>query len=129
MKTRPNKTIKKASTAIRRGMKIAQENGITVARGALFRTNKDGDISCACAIGMGLIGLYGTKRTTTNLTEDYFISKTVPFSKKYTAGTCLRKILKIREDLDYVASVIMHANDASKKSPEEIADALEACGL
>lgn len=127
MKTKHNPNIKKLSTAIRRGYQIAKERGIKVARGVTFRKNKESEITCACALGLAAIGRYGLDKAGTmdfSLIIDKF--------KIRDANRCLNKKVNHTEYFQKyrsVSSTVVELNDEKRKSPEQIANLLESCGL
>lgn len=55
---RPDKRIKKISTAMKRGYKISKENGIIDIKGEMFLI-ENGKCTGACALGMAYIGKFG----------------------------------------------------------------------
>jgi hypothetical protein len=123
--TKPNRKIKKLSTAVRRGLKIAKENNIKISRQAFTIENDKGEVCRACTLGMAGIGLFGVREVLYK-TEDSVMNHLGLQSKE---NECLPKKLNLRPKYEDITSVIMYANDSRNKSPEEIADALEACKL
>jgi hypothetical protein len=120
-----NRNIKKLSTAIRRGLAIAQERGIKVARGAYFKRNKKGEITSACALGLASIGVYGEEDA------DVGVMAGLPFKFKVNSifrNQCVVAAFKIASGTT-LTSMITLANDSRKWSPSKIADKLESCGL
>lgn len=150
MKTRHRKDMKKLSTAIRRGVKIAEENGITQNKGKLFKQNRLGNgeevvIDCACALGMAYIGTNGLKATKENikahasfgmfqdnvygeLNKIYQINdNSKEKCLKNKLGEVTNGVLEINKLA--VSGFVITLNDSFDKSANEIADSLEACGL
>ena len=135
MKTRPNKNIKKLSTAMRRGLKIAKEKGIKPGKYELATIDWDEEtdtysVGAACALGMAYIGINGTKKARgasyTELEEQ--------FPKLTQENKCLVKAakrFKLKCSLDTYTNpeaVVITMND-SGVAIEKIADKLEKCGL
>lgn len=143
MKTKHNPNIKKLSTAIRRGYKIAQENGIKVSRDSLiefkYEGNKRVGIDCACSLGLGLIGLYGTDPKAYKTNQDGYARLNKAFgSKNSDKSECLLKTAPnskhVKESFDIDGKLSVHdfviaLNDGAKMNPEKIAEKLEKCKL
>lgn len=120
---RPDKRIKKLSTAIKRGFAIAQERGIRVARGEMFRIRQDGQIYCACAMGMAAIGLFGVDNAV-NYSEKQVAEATDNGSLPVHCN--FEERLKIRSQRLY--GKVMEMNDDNTFSIPRIVEELRACG-
>jgi len=138
MKTRHNKNIKKLSTAILRGARIAKENGIKHSRGRLAELDAKGNIKCACALGMAHIGVFGIQATKDlqEYDEDGYSALEEKFPETDAVNMCVNEKAKI---VDYptgftcnstrVQDAVISLNDSDNKKPEQIAKLLQECKL
>lgn len=142
VKTKPLKTIRKISTAMERGYKIAKENRIKQVTGDFIVTEEKYDrqgnyiedkVCGACALGMVAIGLFGVEGA-----KDYNEDKVMRHLGLYDEkNACLPKKLKVLdedelESGDYtmdVQTVIIEANDDAEKKIPVIVKSLKACKL
>lgn len=136
MATKPNKNVKKLSTAMKLGKKIADENGIKQGRGTWLKLDrKEEKLICACAMGMTLIGKYGVEEATKIAqegTEVEVIEEDFPVSDKVNECIFKTDVVKNRRSvtsLHELGSVVMILNDKAKLPVETIVEALESCRL
>lgn len=158
MATKPNKNIKRLSTAIRRGVAIGKEAGIKKGKSQLIKTNAKGEVCKACTLGFALIGVLGIegakKVTKAGLGEGKgYNLLTKQFGDE--DNTCLPKQLTTKkqqqhsgvviyedEDYDPVTNTykvisrtaspqdfVMSLNDNTNLTPEQIAEKLANCKL
>lgn len=128
--------IKKLSTAMRHGLRMAQERGIKRVVGQLFRKNSRGEVCGACALGMAYIGRFGieaAKQIDENADGKAYDALNKVFNiNSQKSLTCLKKvgpknIQKVEKfnTSQFVATL----NDNNKLPVEVIAEKLEECKL
>ena len=127
---------KKLSVSMRKGAKIAEELGIPIGKRDIASI-KDGEL-CLCSLGVALLPVLGVEgiRTAFDEGEEAALEDvlTNTFHKFREESTCLPKKFKAITDNPFDAprrpyGFVWKLNDIYKKSPEEIADGLAACGL
>lgn len=128
----------KLSQAMVIGRQIAKENGIKQGTGQLFERDYDGNIECACAMGMAIIGKIGLNEVKKNrygfsLTaraEDYFPELANPTTEcllKTPKGARGKAFTKHRPST--VSAFIWNLNDLAKIPVTKIAEYLKSCKL
>jgi hypothetical protein len=141
MKTQPNKNAK-LSEAIRIGSKIAKENGIKHTTGRIFsRDSINGEVLCACAVGLALLGKYGVENIAkrphpSNFSGTFhrvFGTKKIFAEKEQCLikTVCKSKKLHVRGARlsKSIYEFIYRLNDLAELKPNAIAEKLEKCGL
>jgi hypothetical protein len=113
----------KLSTAIRKGYKIAQKNGIKQVKGRMFKRNKAGNLTGACVLGMAKIGKYGLDACGDY--KHYGCVFSAYVSLKNTKHLTPQLVSECLGDAITLAIVL---NDKYKKNALEIADVIEKCG-
>lgn len=127
--------IKKLSTAIRHGLKMCRERGIKQAKSTLIEVNIKGEVCGACALGMALIGVYGTKEAGRISNGKGYLMLQKLFGNKM--NKCLPKTLSSKLQKNYIdkniaispQAFVYRLNDHCSMRPDKIADKLEACNL
>ena len=132
MATRARKDIKKLSTAIKRGLKIAKENGIRHNIGSLRTLDENAKVCSVCALGYGVLGITGVKNFPANATDAYgIVQKLNGVSEPSICFASKARDLTNRpfySDARVIANV-MELNDNVHVEPEAVVELLEACGL
>ena len=135
MNTQHNPNVAKLSEAMALGNEIARERGIKQGRVNLFGF-KAGTISCACALGMVLIGKYGVDYILDNPDNinngiGYEVLDN-DFKADTEASQCLLNNIPeayLHTGFIDVKSAVYKLNDGAERSIDEIVETLASCGL
>lgn len=128
LKTEHRKDIKKISTAILRGKKIAEENDIEVDVGVIIQVDDENNIYKACAMGLAYIGKFGIESAKLLDGESKLSGECMEnFLNGNTPSECIRKIYT--SNIEYPQDYVIKLNDVNYCSPEEIAKKLKNCKL
>lgn len=129
MKTKHRKDIKRLSTAMERGSKIAKESGIKQVISSFLEHKWDEngeEVVCgACALGMAAIGVFGVKGAE-SMDEELILAH---FGLRDVENTCLAKKVGNEDFVKTVGESVVVANDSRKKKIPTIVKALKECKL